>query len=78
MVLDTGKDGSPTVHTIKITSILYGQVCVGDRLLYVDGVDVSTMLAIDVSKMIAAKKHRSSRRLVFGRPSKLDLAADKR
>ena len=72
LVLETSADGVPTVHAIKNTSALASEVQVGDRLLSVDGEDVTVMLASDVSRLIAAKRDNSSRRFIFsrvGRPS---------
>lgn len=68
LVLETASDGVPTVHAIKPTSPLASQVRVGDRLLSVDGEDVTVMLASDVSRLIAAKKDNGIRRFIFARP----------
>ena len=68
LVLETNEDGIPVVNNVKGSSVLAGQVAVGDRLLSVDGEDVTVMLASDVSKLIAVKKHKPERRLVFARP----------
>lgn len=69
LILETNEDGIPVVNNVKASSVLSGQVQVGDRLLSVDGQDVTVMLASDVSKLIAMKKHKAERRLVFARPS---------
>lgn len=65
LVLETNVDGIPVVHAIKPNSVLSGNVQIGDRLLSVDGHDVSVMLASDVSKLIASKKDQPSRRFIF-------------
>jgi len=70
LVLETNADGIPVVHSIKPSSVLSGEVQIGDRLLSVDGHDVSVMLASDVSKLIASKKDQPSRRFVFKRSEK--------
>lgn len=69
LVLESSADGVPTVHAIKSTSPLVTQVKVGDRLLSVDGDDVTVMLASDVSRLIAAKRDFPIRRFVFTRSS---------
>lgn len=45
---------------------------VGDRLIRVDGLDVSEMDATAVSRLIASKKTNQYRNLVFVRPSDPD------
>lgn len=70
LVLETNVDGIPVVHAIKPNSVLAGNVLIGDRLLSVDGHDVSVMLASDVSKLIASKKDQSVRKFVFSRPGR--------
>ena len=67
LVLETNVDGIPVVHAIKPNSVLAGNVRIGDRLLSVDGHDVSVMLASDVSKLIASKKDQPVRKFVFSR-----------
>ena len=70
LVLETNVDGIPVVHSIKPNSVLSENVRIGDRLLSVDGHDVSVMLASDVSKLIASKKDQPTRRFVFRRSTK--------
>jgi hypothetical protein len=67
LVLETNHDGVPTVNNVKPASVLASQVRIGDRLLFVDGRDVTVMLASDVSKLIASKKEQSTRQLIFER-----------
>lgn len=67
LVLETNVDGIPIVHAIKPNSVLFGSVRIGDRLLSVDGHDVSVMLASDVSKLIASKKDQAVRKFIFSR-----------
>jgi hypothetical protein len=64
-------DGRPTVHNIKPTSPLAHVVKIGDRLIAVDGENVSSLRASDVSRLIAAKKDKA-RVLLFSRPMKND------
>lgn len=66
MVLETSAlDGTPSVYGIKNTSPLASDVQVGDRLVDIDGLDVSEMDATAVSRLIAGKKKNQYRRLVF-------------
>lgn len=68
LVLETTVDGIPVVNAIKPNSVLASSVRIGDRLISVDGHDVSVMLASDVSKLIASKKDQDVRKFVFNRP----------
>jgi hypothetical protein len=70
LILATNEDGVPTVKNIKPASVLADQVQIGDRLLLVDGIDVSIMLASDVSRLIAFKKEAPIRKFLFVRPMK--------
>lgn len=67
LVLETSADGVPVVHAIKHTSPIVDQVRPGDRLLSVDGEDVTIMLASDVSRLISSKRDNPIRRFVFSR-----------
>jgi hypothetical protein len=55
MVIDTPNGGVPVVHAIKTESILSTTVRVGDKLVSVDGEDVTAMTAVQVSKLISLK-----------------------
>jgi hypothetical protein len=68
LVLETTYDGDPVVQGVKPSSPMVGKVQVGDRLLSVDGEDVSMVHASTVSQMIASKVDAPVRRLTFGRP----------
>ena len=68
LVLETSIDGMPEIHAIKPTSSLASELLIGDRLLSVDGEDVTVMLASDVSRLIASRRDNDVRRLVFSRP----------
>jgi hypothetical protein len=70
LILETNEDGVPTINNIKAASVLAAQVQIGDRLLSVDGIDVSIMLASDVSRLIASRKDAPVRKFVFARPRK--------
>jgi len=69
LVLESSGDGTPTVHAIKPSSPLSSQVKVGDRLLAVDGEDVTVLLSSDVSRLISTKRDNPIRRFLFTRPS---------
>ena len=66
MVIDTPNGGVPWVHAIKSDSILAPHVKVGDRLVLVDGDDVTIMSAMQVSQLISLKSDQN-RVLVFVR-----------
>jgi hypothetical protein len=67
LILETNTAGVPTIHNIKPASALADQIQIGDRLLSVDGIDVSIMLAGDVSRLIASRKEAPIRKFVFAR-----------
>lgn len=71
LILETNDEGIPVVNNIKSSSVLGDQVQIGDKLLTVDGIDVSQMLASDVSKLIHSKRNQSERRLGFSRHIRL-------
>ena len=78
LILETSlEDGRPMVFSIKPSSSLAHVLKVGDRLIAVDGTDVSNIRASDVSRMIAEKKDRT-RQLVFSRLVKGNLIPNKR
>jgi len=64
------EDGRPTVHNVKPNSVLAHVVQIGDRLLAVDGQDVTQMRAHDVSQLIATKRDQEGRVLSLSRPKK--------
>lgn len=66
MVIDTPNGGVPVVHAIKAESVLADDVKVGDRLVAVDGDDVTAMTAVQVSKLISLKSDQQ-RQLAFVR-----------
>ena len=67
LILETNAadGGVPTVNNIRSSSVLANEIRIGDRLVSVDGEDVTDMFAIDVSKLIASKKDELERKLVF-------------
>jgi hypothetical protein len=67
LVLFDSDQGVPAIHVVKDSSPLAGKVHRGDRLVSVDGKDVTLMWATEVSCLVAKKKNQS-RRLLFARP----------
>jgi hypothetical protein len=75
MVIDTPNNGVPVVHAIKQESVLCDRVYVGDRLVSVDGEDVTSMTAVQVSKLISLKSDQR-RLLVFLRAKEINGSHD--
>jgi hypothetical protein len=67
LILESSKDGTPIVNSVNPGSALEDEVEPGDRLLSVDGLDVTVLLASEVSKLIAEKRDEDVRNLVFAR-----------
>jgi len=74
VVVDTPDEGAPVIHAVKDTSVLFGKVNVGDRLLAVDDEDVSAMTAVNISRLISKKSHAPVRNFTLRRttPGSLD------
>jgi len=66
LAMETDSEGI-IVRSINAESPLAGEVEVGDRLFYVDEIDVSDMLATQCGKLIAMRRNRPERKLVFAR-----------
>ena len=64
-VIDTPNDGAPLVHAVKDTSPLKDHLRIGDKLVAVDDVDVRTMTATKVSKLLSRKSEQPSRKLTI-------------
>ena len=73
MVIDTPNNGVPVVHAIKQESVLCDRVHVGDRLISVDGENVTSMTAVQVSKLISLKSDQR-RVLVFLRAKDINTS----
>ena len=71
IVLESADDGVPVVQEVYRSSPLVKQVNIGDRLLSVDGRDVTMVMASTVSRIIASKKDNAVRRFVFARPMEI-------
>eukprot|EP00934_Nitzschia_sp_Nitz4_P001269 Nitzschia sp. Nitz4//scaffold261_size27179//1287//3203//NITZ4_008204-RA/size27179-snap-gene-0.3-mRNA-1//1//CDS//3329544702//1269//frame0 len=72
VVIDTPDDGAPVVHAVKDSSVIAGEIQVGDKLVAVDDEDVRTMTAIKVSKLISRKSANPSRKLSIIRSTLID------
>ncbi|KAL3787240.1 hypothetical protein ACHAW5_006013 [Stephanodiscus triporus] len=70
VVIDTPRGGSPVVHAIKDTCPIRREICVGDKLVAVDDVDVRNMSAVDVSKLISKKSGQAKRKLTVIRSAR--------
>jgi hypothetical protein len=65
MVLDNVTGELPFVHSVKDDSPLRGKVDIGDFLLSIDEVDCHGMSAVEASREITSRTHRSERWLVL-------------
>mmetsp|Transcript_16482 Transcript_16482/g.28739 ORF Transcript_16482/g.28739 Transcript_16482/m.28739 type:complete len:663 (+) Transcript_16482:106-2094(+) len=72
VVIDTPDDGAPIVHAVKDSSVIFGRVQVGDKLVAVDDEDVRTMTAVKVSKLISRKSANPSRKLTIVRTTLIE------
>lgn len=70
VVIDTPGGGSPVVHAIKDTCPIRREIYVGDKLVAVDDVDVRSMSAVDVSKLISKKSGQAKRKLTVIRSAR--------
>ena len=67
LTLEASSLGVPAVVMLKSTSPLSRKVRTGDWLIKVDGMDVTSMKASDVNRLISSKKNQPVRRFVFAR-----------
>ena len=67
VVVDTPDEGPPVIFAVKDTSVLYGKVAVGDRLLAVDDEDVTSMSAVNISRLISRKADQPVRKFTLMR-----------
>jgi hypothetical protein len=72
VVIDTPDNGAPIVHAVKETSVIYGRVQVGDKLVAVDDEDCRSMTAVKVSKLISRKSANPSRKLTIVRTTTIE------
>ena len=57
--------GRPVVHAIKDTCPIRNEIHVGDILVAVDDIDVTTMNAVEVSRLIGKKSNQERRKLTL-------------
>lgn len=72
VVIDTPIQGAPIVHALRETSVLADRIRIGDKLISLDGEDISGKSAIQVSKMISSKSTNPERYMTFLRPANHD------
>ena len=53
------------VHAIKDTCPIRNEIHVGDILVAVDDIDVTTMTAVEVSRLISKKSNQERRKLTL-------------
>ncbi|KAL7572758.1 hypothetical protein ACA910_009022 [Epithemia clementina (nom. ined.)] len=70
VVVDTPDEGPPVIFAVKDTSVLYGRVNVGDRLMAVDDQDVTSLSAVNISRLISKKADEPVRKFTLMRTSK--------
>lgn len=70
MSSQTGTASEPIVHAVKDSSPIANKIQVGDKLIAVDEEDVTSMTAIQVSKLLARKSGQSVRKLTIVRTSR--------
>jgi len=71
LVLDSSKDGVPVILSVSKSSPLQGQVYTGDRLLSMDGRDMTMVMPQTVTRVINSKKSNPRRTFVFARPMEI-------
>lgn len=72
LIIDTPNDGPPVIFAIKESSVLGEKVRVDDRLIALDDVDVTSMTAIELSKLISSRNTKPERKLTILRKVKLE------
>lgn len=70
VVVDTPDEGPPIIHAVKDNSVLQGEINVGDRLLAVDEEDVTSMSAVNISRLISKKSDAPVRNFTLMRTTK--------
>lgn len=76
VVIDTPDDGPPVVYSVKASSVIAGQLLVGDKVIAVDDEDVQKCTAIHVSRMIGKKASNPNRKITITRTIFLDETED--
>ena len=71
LVVDAPDDAlTPVVHAVKDSCPIRDEICVGDRLVAVDDVDVREMTAVEVSRLLSRKSGQERRKLTIIRTSR--------
>lgn len=73
LVLEADKEGIAAVYNMKQSSALADRIKIGDKLVSVDGIDVTIMPIKSVTDLLASKQHRKVRALVFCRPARVSV-----
>lgn len=60
-------NGPPVVHAIKETSVLGDKIKIGDKLLSIDGQDMTGLTSIEISKIMKEKASSPRRTIAFQR-----------
>jgi hypothetical protein len=74
IVLETDSKGVPVVRQIQSSSPLEEEIQVGDRLIIVNGTDVTMLGGAGVSRLIRAEKNKPMRKFVFARPEGIKMS----
>ena len=61
VVVDTPDSGPAVVFTVKESSVLQGELQVGDRLLAVDEMDVTALSPVNISRLITTRSREPVR-----------------
>jgi C-terminal processing protease CtpA/Prc len=65
VILDNPDEGPPMIHSVKDTSVLLGQLNVGDRLIMIDDVDVRSFSPAQVVQLLSTKSSNPVRLLTM-------------
>ena len=63
--------GIPTVESINPSSVLASKVCVGDILLFVDGISTYGLSAVEVLHLVGSRANEPTRTLTFARNQRI-------
>lgn len=67
MVIDSPDSGPPIVHAVKSSSVLFGDMLVGDRIVKFDDTDTTFLTAMQLTRIIAASFNKEERIFVIKR-----------
>eukprot|EP00590_Aulacoseira_subarctica_P006928 CAMPEP_0172420572 /NCGR_PEP_ID=MMETSP1064-20121228/6930_1 /TAXON_ID=202472 /ORGANISM="Aulacoseira subarctica , Strain CCAP 1002/5" /LENGTH=409 /DNA_ID=CAMNT_0013160595 /DNA_START=4818 /DNA_END=6047 /DNA_ORIENTATION=- len=69
--------GIPTVESINPSSVLASKVCVGDILLFVDGISTYGLSAVEVLHLVGSRANEPTRTLTFARNQRITNETEK-